>query len=115
MRNINVKEVTQWVIDNRKGDAFLDYTHNKIANEIAASVKCGCFRLETDHNDNIIGVVCGEKFEDAKCILIHDVLTTHPDALKRFWQRYLMTYPDYSLLAGHRGKMKTIYKAKQKV
>lgn len=108
-------ELIGWIVKNRRGDAFLGYSHNRISNEIIHAIKHGCFRVEINDKQELIGVVCGEKFEDAKCILIHDVLTTHPDALKRFWQRYLLTYPEYSLLAGHRGKMKTIYKAKQKV
>ena len=113
MRNITIMEVIDWIMEHREGsDAFKDYPHNKIAAEINNAIKHGCFRLETNSKEEIVGVVCGEKFHQAKCILIHDVLTTHPDALKALWSRYLLTYPDWTLVAGHKGKMKTFYKAK---
>lgn len=115
MKNITIYEVINWIMKHRTGDAFKDYSHNKIANEIINSIKHECFRIEVNYKEEIIGVVCGEKFKEAHCILIHDVLTIHPDALKKFWSIYLNKYPDWSLVAGHKGKMKTIYKAKQKV
>ena len=116
MRNITIQELVQWIIDHRSNsDAFKDYSHNKIVSEIQKSIKHNVFRLETNTKEEIIGVVCGEKFYEAKCILIHDILTTHPNALKAFWSRYLTTYPDWTLVAGHKGKMKTLYKRKEKV
>jgi hypothetical protein len=115
MRPVDITEVVTWILDHRSGDAFKDYSPNKIVNEIKEACKSGCFRIELNSKEDIIGVVCGQKFHEAKCILIHDILTTHPDALKLLWKRYLTTFPDWSLVAGHRGKMKTIYRAKQKV
>lgn len=112
MRNITIYEVVDWIIYNRSGDAFKDYPINKIVNEINQAIKQNVFRIEVNHKEEIIGVVCGEVFEKAKCILIHDVLTTQPEALKKLWQRYLKTFPDYTLVAGRKGKMKTFYKAK---
>ncbi len=113
MRNITLQEVVNWIVEHRgNSDAFKDYSHNKIASEIQNAVKQSLFRLELNSKQEIIGVVCGERFPVAKCILIHDVLTIHPDALKALWSRYLRAFPDWTLVAGHKGKMKTFYQAK---
>jgi hypothetical protein len=116
MRNITIYEIVDWIVKHKEGtNAFKDYPINKIASEIIQSVRHGVFRIETNSKEEIIGVICGEKFEKARCILIHDVLTITPEALKLLWSRYLITFPDWTLVGGHKGKMKTFYKAKQKV
>jgi len=113
MKDVSIKELIDWILLHRgNSDAFKDYPINKIVEEIKRSIMCKCFLVDVDSKDNIIGVVCGEKFEQAKCILVHDLLITHPEALKKFWQKYLKAYPHYTLVGGHKGKMKTFYKAK---
>src|SRR5580700_1209529 len=102
MRQITLYEIVDWIISHRgNSDAFENYSHNRIASEIQCAVRHECFGLCINAKEEIIGVCLGEKFNDSHCIMIHDILTTHPDALRYFWRAYLSHYSDWTLVGGH--------------
>lgn len=109
MRNISIKELTDWILVNRRGEAFKGYAPNKISNEIKSSIASNVFAFNYDKHECITGIVCGEKLEDGHYIIIHDILTIEKGTMKKFMQFYLSLYPDWPIIAKRNGKLTTYY------
>ncbi|HXB11900.1 MAG TPA: hypothetical protein VNZ45_07945, partial [Bacteroidia bacterium] len=76
-----IKRLVDWILDNRRGRAFKGYPANKIVNEVRAAIKQDVIAISTCNN-MFSGVALGERNDDKKVIIIHDVLTTKPGVVK---------------------------------
>lgn len=93
-----LSEIVDWIIKNRKGNAFKDYSKEKIECELYESIFFCIFRLALDHDGNIIGVVCGNRDINKKQIYVHDILSTKEGIVQMFLNDCHKCYPDYQLL-----------------
>lgn len=100
-----IKQMTDWIVEHRKGDAFKDYPHNKIATAIANAVKCplGVFSYYVSDEGVVEGVVLGEKIQH-DIIMIHDILCLNHKALITFLTRFIEFYPDYKICGKAHGR-----------
>ena len=104
MRQIEIHELVNWILTNRRNSAFRDYPPNKIASEVSMSMQQGVFLITTDKDEKITGVVCGEKNDKSKTIMIHDILATQTGVVKRFMQQCIKTYPYYKIVGECRNR-----------
>jgi len=104
-------KLVDWIITNRRKNAFKEFPHNKIVAEIQQAIRHDVFVIS--HKKGVInGVACGEKNEDEKVIIIHDVLTTAPGVVKEFIIHCTKKYPDYMLVGLSHNRLRIIYKPK---
>lgn len=96
---LTVKQMTDWILEHRKGDAFKDYPPNKIAGAIsnATTNPLGVFSYYTSDSGDVEGVVIGEKI-DRDIIFIHDILCLNHKALVVFLKKFIEFYPGYKIM-----------------
>lgn len=100
---IVVGHVVAWVVKNRRGAAFKDYTRNKIYAEVMESIESEVFRYTFD-DKGLTGVVCGVKDDDKKHIYIYDILTTSKGALKALLKTANQSFPNYEIFGKVRSR-----------
>ncbi len=103
MRDISLKELVSWTIKNRSKTAFKDYSHNKIAEEIKASIKCKGFTFKCNNKEEIIGIVCCERYDD-HTVIVHDVIATQPGIIKEFMKVFLTRFPNHKIIGECRNR-----------
>lgn len=101
-----VEDLADWIITNRRGRAFANYTKDTIMEEISEAIYYGVFVYHCEDN-KIQGVACGKRYDDDKIIWIHDVLTTRPDIIKLFMERFLLVYPEWTIKGQRNGMTRT--------
>jgi hypothetical protein len=79
----SIKEIVEWILKNRKGNAFKNYSELKIVCLIQEGVRDNTFYFVEDKEKHILGVACGIKIAD-NMIEAHDVLTVKTGILKQF-------------------------------
>lgn len=97
-----IKQVAEWIIQNRKKKAFYGYDYDKIVQEIVHSIAHRVFAVSHDEDGNIFGVVCGDKDEGKKAVHIYDILTVRSAIIKSFMAQFLLQYKGYSITATRR-------------
>lgn len=102
---ITVKQITDWILENRKGDAFKDYPPNKIACAIDQTLNStlGVFSYHVSDEGKLDGVVIGEKIAH-DVIMIHDILCLNHSVLILFLRRFIELYPGYKLCGKAHGR-----------
>ena len=106
MRNVTIYELVDWVVKHRTGKAFYDYPYNKIASCIVHAINHDVFVYTTDTNEQITGIVCGEKNYKTKTVMIHDILCIKHGAVKKMMQFYLSKYPDWRIVGECRNRVR---------
>lgn len=96
--NLSLNRIVDWIVKNRSGTAFKDYSKQKIEEEIYESIFFCIFRIALDEQGNIVGVVCGNKDINKKTIHIMDILTTKKGIVDLFLQDCNKHYPDYMII-----------------
>ncbi len=104
--NVSHYALVNWIIENRKGDAFKSYLWTKIAMEIAHSFRVGVFLISHDDKDEVNGVVCGTKDEKKKEVYIWDILTTDKSVLRTFVDVCKQRYPDFTIKGRAHGRVR---------
>lgn len=94
---MSMEQIIEWIMKNRTGAAFKDYSKEKIEMELYEAMFFCVFRAAFDEQGNMIGVVCGSRDINKKQIFIHDILVTKPDVVKLFIKSCNDSYPDYEL------------------
>ena len=101
----NIGDLVTWILKNKKGDAFKNYSEEKIVSLIYASFYDRCLAYTQDEiTGEFTGVVCGIKTAYNKTVTIHDILTTKPGVVKQMMKKFNSLYPGYSLTGTCRGR-----------
>lgn len=108
-----LKEIVDWIIANRKGKAFKDYSKEKIESEIYESIFFCIFLIAIDEDNNITGVVCGDRDINKKQIFIHDILTTKKGTIELFIKECYSRFPNYTLYGNKKTNKLRTFKTKQ--
>lgn len=90
-------ELAEWILKNRKGPAFKDYTMATLCKEIVNCAEARTMMIVKDENDKIAGVYFGEFNHPAKSFFIYDILATNTWVLKEMLLDFQKKYPDYSI------------------
>lgn len=82
--NATLGELVEFVIANRKGKAFIDYSEPEIANLILQSSEEGGLFYLTNNDNKVCGIVLATIDSNLHTFFVNDILTTDKDAFKRF-------------------------------
>lgn len=94
---MNIEQIVEWIMNNRTGAAFKDYSKEKIILQLWESSFYCVFRAAFDEQGNLIGVVCGTRDINRKQIFIDDILVTKPHVVRLFIESCNEAYPDYEI------------------
>jgi hypothetical protein len=97
MKDITIGELVSFIKKNRRGNAFKDYSDDRIVQQILHGIKHATMCYSVDKNNNLTGVACGRKDDVKKVFFVDDVLTTTHSAVKDLLAMFLKFYPDYTL------------------
>lgn len=111
---MTLRELVDFVIANRRGKAFENWTPIQIAEAFIQGIEDRTLLFAME-NDTLVGVVHCERFG---CVMyVHNILATKSGVLRQFVQRFKELYPQCRLEAHRHGRRK-IYNTerfKQKV
>lgn len=96
--NATIGELVNWILLNRRGKAFRDYTPERITSEIMHSIEKNGFEYSTNIAGQFNGVVCGEVIDGE--FMVYDVLTTENGVMKKLMQTYINRFRSIRII-GH--------------
>src|SRR6266516_3688079 len=114
MANYQVKDLVNFVLKNRKGKAFQEWTADEIALAFSKAFMKNEAAWSINKQGEIDGVIIAHAFPEAKILYIENILTTSRGVIKSFLQLYYKLYPGFSIEARRRGKY-TSYKNTEKL
>ena len=82
-------DLAEWIIKNRKGEAFKNYDMARLCKEIVECATNDTMLCVEDENKNIVGVYFGEVNHDTKVFFIHDILATSTFVLKEMLKYFI--------------------------
>ena len=101
--NVTVGQLVDWIIEHRRGKAFLNYDKELIQREICDAIKNGVFAYKEIHGE-IYGVVCGVKDVNSRMVHIYDILCVKAGVLNNFMDLFISKYPGWILTGMRRDK-----------
>ena len=105
MNQPNIIQIADWILANRRGKAFLDYSREQIINELANSVINNSGLVSTNDRGVIDGVVTCKIDREKKLCYVQNILANHT-VMKRMLQYFNETFPSYHLYGIRHGKEK---------
>ncbi len=96
-RLVTLGELVAFVLANRRGNAFKDYTEREIANSIYWSAEAKTLRYACNSDGKLVGIVTSFDDVEHSTLHIHDLLTTEPWVFKTFVRAFRSSYPLYKL------------------
>lgn len=101
---ITMGDMVDFVMFNRRGNAFKDYTPEQVFTVLEQALRDECLFYCSDVNTGkIIGVACGKKLE-GNVMLVRHILTTQPGILRIFFHMFREKFPFHSLMQAERHK-----------
>lgn len=101
---ITFNKCIEYVLKNRKGDAFRDFSPEDIYATIQASAQVGAFCYVV-HDEELVGVVTGVPHEAIQQLHITQILTTHKGALREMVSEFRARFPGWTLSATRGGTL----------
>lgn len=102
-----IEDLTNYILVNRKGKAFLNWTRQQIVEIINQCLEDNSLGYAVDSDNKIVGVICAIKHGQEKVLYITAVLCTAPKLLSKFVELYNILYPGWKLEALRRDKKVT--------
>ena len=91
-------EVAEWILDNKRGNAFRNATLESLVHNIATEAE-NKNMLHVADEDGLIGVVIFQKDLGNKLLFIKQLLVTRHAALVVFIEYFKMEFAGYSIAA----------------
>lgn len=110
---ITYEQIADWVLANRSGNAFLNYSKPEIVAELLDRVDYDLVWYHASDNQ-INGIVTADEvYVDGKPVIyVRNAIAKHKHVLYDFLARYVSTYRNLPLRYMHRGKERTINPAR---
>ena len=96
---VTLGELVKFVLENRRGKAFLGYPEIDIACNIKWSAEEGTMLYATDDQQKLCGIVVASKIDGSNVLFIRDILTTQKWVFKVFVKQLKEMFPGYTLRA----------------
>jgi hypothetical protein len=104
MANVELEKLCDWIIENRRGKAFKDYSRESIIRELQESNAARGLLVDSDAQGNILGVlVCSPRLH------VNHALTTQKGVFSRLARYVLLLFPSMEVQA-FRGDKLVVYK-----
>lgn len=97
--NVTLGQLVEFVLKNRRGKAFFNYTEPHIAYDIYHASQEGTMLYAVNDDGKLCGIVVASKVEEMRMMYVKDILTTEPWAIKRFVKMFKEGWPEYRLRA----------------
>ena len=95
---ITFNQCIDYVVKNRKGNAFRGFTPEQIYATIQASAQSGAFAYVVDEaTEELLGVVIGKPYLEERILHISQILTTHPRAIRELVAEFRARFPGWQL------------------
>lgn len=104
MAQVTLGEMVKFVLDNRKGNAFVDYSEELIANAINEAAKNNTMLYCLTEDGKICGLILARADDENKIMHVDDCLTKEKWCLKSFVNEFRKRWPNYKLTAARRKK-----------
>ena len=105
---ISVQDIFEFILKNRKGKVFRDFSYIEIAQTIQDALVRRCIIVDTDENSSkIFGVGLGYPIpEEGKLMHISHILTVRPKGgMTRIMKRFTELFPGWNIRAERKGKI----------
>ena len=106
---ITFEQVADWILANRRRNAFIGYEKHEIVAELMERVD---YDLAWVHeiNDKILGVVTADQVDvnNRPTIFVRNCLIVDARILPMFLEKYKQNYPGFPMTARHHGKIITV-------
>lgn len=92
-----IREIVDWIVQNRKGKAFENYSEHQIATELLNCSERNTMLLSIDKCGNIVGVVTAQAMTDKKIMFVWNILTIRKGICKEMLLEFFKIWPNYTL------------------
>jgi len=100
-------ELIEYVLRNRKGNAFKGEDERTIARNIVHASCDDALLYYLDKEDNICGIVIAVEDNKNKIMFIQNILTTNERAIVEFIKIFKQKWPAHTIMAHRKGKPMT--------
>lgn len=107
MKQPTVKDLLDFIENNKTNKVFIGLTVEQIDNEVYCAIKEGTLLYHTDSEGNINGMILAKKDESTKTLDVLRNLAMNLTILKKFGARCKELLPDYKLTWRKHGIAKT--------
>jgi len=101
-------DVADWIIKNRKGYAFKDYSLNQIMGELKYCAERMSMLCVTE-DENVAGVVTGRLDKDKRVYFVFNILATRSKVVKQMMKFFNENYPQYSIKGIKHGNQQRLF------
>lgn len=103
---LQVKDLVDFVIKNRRGKAFEGREIEDIIHEIRQALHQSCISWCVDKENKIVGLALGTIIPEQNVFYVTNILTTRPKVMAILLDKFQQLYPGYRLEARRHGKIK---------
>lgn len=96
-RAVSIGELKDWILSNRRGCAFKDYTAHRIICQITSAANNNTIAYVLDTNQQLCGVGIGHLVGDT-LFFVDDVLITQKSSLKILVEWLKQQYPKRTII-----------------
>jgi hypothetical protein len=108
---VTIEQLVQYILKNRRGNAFKDYSQHLIENGIKIAYNQGTMLCAVNNDGEVCGIVIARAYHEQRIMDILDILTTEKWVLPKFVREFLARFPEYEL-TGLRDGIRVDYKTK---
>src|SRR5256885_1069863 len=102
---LKIKDLVEFVVKNRRGEAFKDWSEDELAINFRDGIDKNCLTFSLDEKEEIDGVLLAEIFPEYKVLHIENFLTTRRGLMNKFLSKYFEWYPGWELQANRHGHL----------
>ena len=100
-------DVIEFVIKNKGKNAFSNMSNKEIEADIVRAMQTGQFLYETNDRCKLVGYLQYDIDHKHKILFVYQNVALSLDRLFRFFQEFLINYPNYTLQAMRHGRLVT--------
>lgn len=110
---MKVSDLVKWIIKNRRGRAFQDWTANQLILSIDKAIAAETLCYTTDKHGRFTGIAIADKNEEQKTMEVVAILTTEPSALGKMAAFYKLHAAGYSIITHDKHGNKKFHNTEQ--
>lgn len=96
---ITVGDIVDYVLANRRGKAFVDWSREHITDSVINGMKNNTIFYALNTSNEVVGVVVGIKYASIKVVHVSAILTTQKGVLRKFVSMLNKFYPGWLISA----------------
>jgi len=102
---VTLGTLVEFVLQNRKGNAFKDYHESTIASGIKRAADDGTMLYACEDDGSVVGVIIAFDEPETKTMHVHDFLAIKPWVFRLFLTTFRQRWSEHELTGLRRGKL----------